>query len=130
MKNMVYTTYLSKMKDVPEDAMRVIIMRSSPMSAQGLENTIVKQELSPNFEILMEYKRTSDWDTFKASFEEQIEKDERVIPMLNRIVEALEHNPVALICCEKDQQHCHRSILAEKLKFLGARVIEIGKGEY
>lgn len=128
--NVIYTTYLSKMKDVPEDAMKVIIMRSSPMSAQGKENTLIKQELSPSFEILMEYKKTNDWETFKSSFEEQIESDKKIIPILNRIIEALEFNPVALICCEKDENTCHRSILAKKLKFLGARVVEIGKGEY
>ena len=128
--HMVYTTYLSKMKNIPVDAMKVVIMRSAPMSAQGQKNMIIKQELSPEFETLMAYKRDNDWELFTERFTNQMETDGKILPILDRIIRALEHNPVALICCEKDENVCHRSILAKKLKSLGARVIEIEKGEY
>lgn len=115
----LYTTYLSKMKDLPEGIVKAVIMRIPPMSIKTIPNTIHIPQLSPNLDILKEYKQSNDFNTFSDNFNEQLINDKETVKYLNLLIEALEYNDVALICCEKDYNICHRTLIANYLSNLG-----------
>jgi uncharacterized protein YeaO (DUF488 family) len=121
----LYTTYLSKMKHLPEGIMTAIIMRIPPMSIQKMENVFHCPELSPTVKTLKAYKATGDWDTFVEKFKEQMYTDEETMNYINLLMEGLEHNDVAIVCCEKNNKECHRSLIAEYLKELGYNTQEL-----
>lgn len=121
----LYTTYLAKMKCLPEDMVKAIIMRMPPISIQKIESAVHIPELSPKLEVLQEYKKTGDWNTFVEKFNEQMYSDKETMEYLNLLMQALEENEVAIICCEKDRNTCHRSLIADYLKELGYEYEEI-----
>ena len=121
----LYTTYLSKMKDLPEGIVKAIIMRMPPMSIQNIAGAVHVPQLSPKTEVLKAYKASNDFSTFTEKFKEQMYEDPETMEYLNMLMEALEHNDVAIICCEKDANVCHRTLIAEYLKSLGYQHEEI-----
>lgn len=125
MSHKLYTTYLSKMKDLPEGIVKAIIMRMPPMSIQNIPNTIHVPELSPKVEVLKAYKANNDFEVFREKFNEQMYTDEETMKYLNMLMEALDYNEVAIICCEKDPNVCHRSLIANYLTSLGYKCEEL-----
>lgn len=119
MTNKLYTTYLSKMKDVPDNTMKAIIMRFPPFIEEN-ETIIHCPELSPSNELFGQYKKEKDWDYFEINFKKQMYEDKETVNMINVLIEALDNfNNVCLICCEKDNTFCHRRLIAEYLQSLG-----------
>lgn len=125
MSNKLYTTYLSKMKDLPTGIVKAIIMRMPPMSIQNIEGTVHVPQLSPKTEVLKAYKTNNNFEVFTEKFNEQMYTDPETMEYLQMLMEALEHNEVALICCEKDPNVCHRSLIAKYLTSLGYKCEEL-----
>jgi len=119
MSHKLYTTYLSKMKQLPEGIVKAIIMRMPPISIQDIPGTVHVPQLSPKIEVLKAYKANNDFNTFTEKFNEQMYNDEETVEYLNMLMEALDHNDVAIICCEKDANVCHRTLIANYLSSLG-----------
>lgn len=124
MKHNLYTTYLSKLKNIDtSNGVVAIIMRFPPFIPKD-SNMIHVPELSPTGELLSEYKEDKDF----AKFEEKLWKEfdnEKTKSILKQIEQALEYNDVYLVCCEKDFNICHRSILGKYFEFSGYKWIEI-----
>ena len=125
MSHKLYTTYLSNMKNLPEGIVKAIIMRMPPVSIQKMEDTIHVPQLSPKVEVLKAYKASGDFADFTERFNQQMYEDEETMEYLNLLMEGLDHNEVALICCEKDPNVCHRSLIANYLTSLGYKCEEL-----
>ncbi|GAB4506436.1 MAG: hypothetical protein Kow00123_05740 [Anaerolineales bacterium] len=70
-------------------------------------------ELAPTKEILEDYRSDHDWPRYVARFERLM--DERGIPdALDRA--EFERLPSCLLCSEPLPDHCHRRLVAERLK--------------
>lgn len=121
----LYTTYLSKMKHLPPGIVKAIIMRMPPMSIQNIEGTVHVPQLSPKTEVLKAYKANNNFEVFTEKFNEQMYTDPETMEYLEMLMEALEHNEVAIICCEKDTNVCHRSLIAKYLTSLGYQCEEL-----
>lgn len=114
-KTMIYTTYLSKLKDIPKEAIKVLIARKAP-AQETLDkyNCMHALSLAPTQFLLNQYKEDGNFDKFKKIFvsEKKVvtfeEHDE-----IEKILELCKENDVYLICYEKDYEKCHRSIIAE-----------------
>lgn len=112
---MIYTTYLSKLKDIPKEAIKVLIARKAP-AQETLDkyNCMHALSLAPTQFLLNQYKEDGNFDKFKKIFvsEKKVvtfeEHDE-----IEKILELCKENDVYLICYEKDYEKCHRSIIAE-----------------
>lgn len=120
----LYTTYLSKMKHIPKDEVVAIIMRMPPFISKE-SNVMHMPQLSPKTNILSEYKKDNDWDKFKESFNEQMYNDPETMEYINYLLEALERIDVYLVCCEKDHNVCHRSLIGSYINSLGFEWIEM-----
>lgn len=121
----LYTTYLSKMKNLPEGIVKAIIMRMPPISIQDIPGTVHIPQLSPKIDVLKAYKVNNDFEEFTEKFNEQMYTDPETMEYLNLLMEGLEHNEVAIICCEKDPNVCHRSLIAKYLTSLGYQCEEL-----
>lgn len=127
MAHKIYTTYISKLKklDISKDEVKILIMRMPPIALKNVEGIIHAPELSPTSDILLNYKKTENWDKFVESFEEQMNTDKDMQKHIDLIIEALDHNDIYLICCEKDKDKCHRTLLANRIHDIcGCEVIE------
>lgn len=120
----LYTTYLAKMKGIPNDSVIAIIMRMPPFIAKD-SNILHIPQLSPKKDILVDYKKDNDWDKFKESFNNQMYTDPETMKYISYLIEALECNDVYLICCEKDYNICHRKLIGEYINSLGYEWIEM-----
>lgn len=125
MKNKLYTTYLSKLKSIDtSDGIVAVVMRFPPFIVEG-SNMIHVPELAPSGELLAEYKEDKDFEKFETKLWEEFDND-KAKDTLSLIEEALsKHNPVYIVCCEKDYLKCHRSSLGKHFEFLGYEWEEI-----
>lgn len=112
---MIYTTYLSKLKDIPNDAVKVFIARKSP-GEEVLKkyNCMHALSLAPSQWILNKYKEHGSFKKFAERFIEErkvvtVEENREVA----KILALCKENDVYLICYEKDYTKCHRSIVAK-----------------
>lgn len=112
---MLYTSYLSKLKDLPDEITKIIITRTLPKSLnfEKFENIYYIQSLSPSLELLMDYKKNQNWDSYVNNFKKEMEEREDLKLELNSLLNFLKDEEVVLICYEKDYRHCHRSLIGE-----------------
>lgn len=126
MKYKLYTTYLSKLKTAPENAMKLIIMRFPPISFKMYKNTVHCPELSPDADLLMKYKKDNDFNAFSENYLKCIYNNEKASLAIDNIIDCLDnYNDIVLVCCEKDSSICHRTILAKELEKIGYKYNEL-----
>lgn len=127
----LYTTYFAKLKKInfENPTAIAIIMRMPPIAFLNFEGAIHTPELSPSKDVLLGYKRDNDFSKFTELFNEQLETDEDMKKFINFIIECLDAkdgNDICLVCCEKDRDVCHRTLLANYIsKITGCEVEEL-----
>ena len=115
---MVYTTYLSKMKDIPKGATKFLVTRLLPkgFDKDSYGGLIYAPELSPSEQLLFQYKYDEDWNRFRLKFVREMKNRKSTQETLSRIGNMLENNEdIYLICYEKEHEVCHRTLLAQEL---------------
>ena len=90
-------------------------------------------ELSPSTELFAYFRQSKNngtWNKYtfdnyyKPKFIDQINNDPRALEKLNEIINLdKEGKSIALVCFCKDEDICHRSIIADMLKDNGVEVI-------
>lgn len=109
---MLYTTYLAKLKNLPDEGRKIIIMRWVPkyidISKYNLE---WDPRLAPSELLLSQYKEKSiNFAEFTRRFKEEMELRPDYHEAYKEIKEALDAGEdTYLICCEKDPLECHRT---------------------
>jgi len=119
---MLYTTYLSKMNKLPDNITKLVITRFPPKSfdVNKYPNTFIIKELAPHAEILLDYKKDNDWDKYVERFNHQMERDHIMVIYLDKLYLKLSQGKdYALVCYEKDYEHCHRYLIAKYLENKG-----------
>jgi len=123
---MLLTTYFGNMKKIPTDYTEIIITRFPP---KWLDTKLyrVVVELSPTPNILFKYKENGDWGVYVREFELLMETDS-FNRLLKRLAKSIkEGKKFCLVCYEKDYLHCHRYLIAQKIKMdYGIEWEEIG----
>lgn len=120
---MIYTSYLSNLKNLPNDenTKKILIIRWRPRNTIDLEKYNLEwwPQLAPSELILSKYKDGSiDWKQYRQMYLEDAERNIMFIDALQQIIELNdEGKDVFLICYEKNDLMCHRSILREILKY-------------
>jgi len=104
---MLKETYLSNLKNLPQGVVRVRVCRPSI--------------LAPSEALLDQYKRSEiDWEKYAEQYRLELLASREAYQYLEEIKELAKSREVYLYCYEKDPSHCHRSILLEILKTMGA----------
>lgn len=118
----IYTGYFARMKDYPKDVVPIAICAKTPDWYTGL----YYPKLAPSYDILMAYKNhVIDWATYTKRFNNEI------LSYLDaqRVVRALAilsgGQDIVLLCYERDENLCHRSLVAKWLREFGYEVEEL-----
>lgn len=118
---MLYTTYISNIKNIPTESIKLIITRYLPkqFNIKSYRNCFYAPILSPSAQLLKNYKQDNDWNNYVITFNKEMNND-NVRNYLSKVSKALDANQdVYLICYEKNQLRCHRTLIAELLKAMG-----------
>ena len=119
---MIYTTYLSNLKNLPNDDMtkKYLITRWKPRNTIDVKkyNLEWAPQLAPTELTLAKYKDGSiDWKEYRQRYIDESFSNPLFIDGLKEIVEYNDKGyDIFLICYEKDDSTCHRSILKEILQ--------------
>lgn len=130
---MIYTTYLSNLKNLPNDekTKKFLITRWKPRNTIDLKkyNLTWAPNLAPTELTLAKYTDGSiNWKEFRERFINESFDNRLFVDGLSEIIELNnEGYDIFLICYEKDDKVCHRSILKEILEFNNQNCEEYGK---
>lgn len=118
---MIYTTYLAKLNKIPEESYKIIIARYLPRSfdINKYHKTYHCSELSPSAELLRKYKEKEiEWSEFERLYTEEITNNDEVMKIIENMIEVSERigRDIYLICYEKDNNECHRSLLSKYIR--------------
>ena len=120
---MIYTTYLSNLKNLPNDDMtkKYLITRWKPRNTIDVKkyNLEWAPQLAPTELTLAKRKDGSiDWKEFRQRYINESFENLLFIDELEEIIELNSKGyTIFLICYEKDDTICHRSILREILEY-------------
>lgn len=102
---MLKETYLANMRNLPENAEKIVVTRSSG------------HVLSPSWDLLNDYKsKKINWEEYTKRFNQEMKKDECIASM-RKIKWLAKEKDVYLICYEK-AGHCHRFLLIDMINKL------------
>ena len=119
---MIYTNYLYKIKNLPNDekTKKYLITRWKPRNTIDVKkyNLEWAPQLAPTELTLAKYKDGSiDWKEYRQRYIDESFDNPLFIDGLKEIVEYNDKGyDIFLICYEKDDSTCHRSILKEILQ--------------
>ena len=119
---MIYTTYLSNLKNLPNDekTKKYLITRWKPRNTIDVKkyNLEWAPQLAPTELTLAKYKDGSiDWKEYRQRYIDESFDNPLFIDGLKEIVDYNDKGyDIFLICYEKDDSTCHRSILKEILQ--------------
>lgn len=110
----IYTSYYSKLKNMPEDAILMSVSRTEP---KGVHVHFKWEEVAPTSEILYGYKKgTVSKEAYTAAYLDQLRQLYKAGRLSAFIDWAKKQDkPVILLCWEKPGDFCHRIILADAL---------------
>ena len=118
---MIYTTYLSNLKNLPNDekTKKYLITRWKPRNTIDVKkyNLEWAPQLAPTELTLAKYKDGSiDWKEYRQRYIDESFSNPLFIDGLKEIVDYNDKGyDIFLICYEKNDSTCHRSILKEIL---------------
>lgn len=114
---MLKESYIANMKNLPEDAIKIVVTRRAG------------HILSPSWELLRDYKSEKiNWEQYVKRFKQEMNND-RCIAEMRKIKLAANDREVYLICYEKSSYHCHRSILKQMIEELDNSLTDEFKAE-
>lgn len=102
----IYTSYFSKIKNLPKDFIPVSISLYPPKGWAGY----CYKKLSPSFNILNEYKIKNDKDLYINRFNSEILSKLNIDEVLKELSNFGEN--IVLVCYEKSENFCHRHLVA------------------
>ena len=74
--------------------------------------------------------RANDIVKFRSIFSRVLETTEAQ-QALQKVIEAAEQNSICLLCYERDQTHCHRKLVADKIEVMtGKRARHLGVRQF
>lgn len=108
----IYTSYFAKMKNIPDEIVRISICGKAPDWYDGIQY----KKVAPKYGFFQEWKKNHDNNFYIEHF------DAEVLDMLNaesvyRDLEKLSNgNDCVLLCYEKVGDFCHRHLVANWLQ--------------
>ena len=118
----IYTSYFARAGRLPESIVPISISLWPPKDYRGA----AIRTLAPTKGILTEYKASPDWDRYVKRFSAEVLNGLDPDEVLAAIARITGGRDACLLCFERDESKCHRTLVAEWLAANGAGVA----GEY
>ena len=124
---MLYSTYISKMKNIPEGKKKYLITRFIPnkFDVDKYENLTHRPDLSPSQTLLLRYKQDDDWAYFEMKFKREMNDREDLKLALEDIIKESKEEDIYIICYEKEVEICHRRLIGEYVRKQGIKYEEM-----
>lgn len=115
---MIYTTYLSRLKEIPDGAIKLFIARyAAPAVQESLKkyDCFWYKDFGPSEELHEEYKNGKiPWMLFQAKYIIEQYKNRERNQLWNRYIDSIRetneiNKDIYFICYEKDAEKCHRT---------------------
>ena len=121
---MIYTSYISNLKNIPDNYYKLIITRYNKINPKNFNNCFHAAVLSPNEQLLKEFKNGEiSYQEFYDRFLKQVYNDNFAKDVIKKILDYDRKDlNVVLLCYEKDLKDCHRCIVGKILERNGGRV--------
>lgn len=111
---MIYTTYLSKIKDIPEDTIKILIMRYKPKWLNKYTDILWEPLLAPRMFDEYKFDNSISKQELFDDYYNYLENSDIPSKVLFKIINYIKDGKnVCFICCEKELYECHRRVLAE-----------------
>ena len=122
---MLYTTYISNIKNIPEEFHKNIIIIARYFKSDKFKKDI---RLCPPDWLLKAYKSCNiSWEEFEYEFKKYMLKGETLIAMRQLYTAVKNGKDIILACYEKDDSVCHRRLIREYLsQWIETKEYEIG----
>lgn len=114
----LWTTYLANWSNKQEEILEYLraFDASHGVVPQFVMLNRGNNEVAPNKELLEMYKSgQASWNAYTLAYEMLLNSDDAYDWMFQAVADAKTLH-VVLICFEKSPEHCHRRLLAEKIK--------------
>ncbi len=107
--------------DKPEDSdgVRVLVTRYWPRGVKKEKAAFWIRELGPSPDLIKDWKAGSiSWEQFRKRYEAEWREEDkdRLLLELKAIIRQAGKRNVTLMCTCREEAHCHRVILKDKLK--------------
>ena len=116
---MIYTTYFTKLKELPENIIPIAICAKPPSGYTGP----IYRPLAPKYDFFQKYKITRDEVEFAENYIGQVLNKLNPVSVVTNLYYQLGVAPntcdIALVCFEKSTDFCHRHLVAEWLTTAG-----------
>ena len=114
---MIYTSYFTKLKSLPDDIIPISICGKAPDWYKGLQY----KKLAPKYDFFMKWKENHDNDYYIKCFNEQVLDKLDILTVVRDLIDLTSANEsivgkdFCLICYEKPSDFCHRHLVADWL---------------
>ena len=113
---MIYTTYFSKVRNLPSNVIPISICGKAPDSWTGLQY----KKLAPKYSFFKVWKETQDDDYYIEHYENEVLKQLNAIEVVAELKRLCGKSPysdidIALVCYEKPENFCHRHLVSDWL---------------
>ena len=117
---MIYTTYFSKLRNLPPDIVPISITLFPPKNWGGLQYTA----LAPSPKMLFAFKNGMTEDAYRLGYNFILSslRPDQVVKDLFSLASGAKD--IALVCYEKSSDFCHRHLVAEWLNQHGYHAAE------
>lgn len=122
---MLFTTYISNIKNIPEEYHKNVIIIARYFKSEKFKKDI---RLCPPDWLLKAYKAGEmDWEDFEYEFKKYMLQGSCLEAMRELYVAVKNGRNIILACYEKDDSVCHRRLIREFLsQWLETKEYEIG----
>lgn len=104
---MLYTTYFSKLRDLPDDIVPVAICGKKPGWFIGAHYA----KLAPKYRFFMEYKKNHDVCYYVDHFNSEVLSHLDPQKVHQELVQLTGNDNIALVCYESPEKFCHRHLV-------------------
>ena len=117
---MIYTSYFTKLKSLPDNVIPISICGKAPDWYKGLQY----KKLAPKYDFFIKWKDNHDNDYYTKCFNDQVLDKLDVEDTVSELIDPHSGIDIALICYEKPEEFCHRHLVAEWLRKNGFKCEE------
>ncbi len=96
-------------KPEPSDGKRILVMRFWPRGVSKDKVDVWLKELGTEKELIKRWKSgKTTWNEFEKDYKKSLAGKEE---LLNSLAEEAKRSTITLLCVERDEARCHRSLL-------------------
>lgn len=119
MKAKLYLTSTKKISNLPDNCVKLLIARKKLPNMTGINWVL---DLAPSYKLFWDYKNDIiSWDEYVKRYNNELKDNYKILLKIKTFID--NNINVAIICYCDDYTHCHRSLVAEKMKSMGIEII-------